>query len=420
LRIEDVSARVMYNGRGDPAIEAEVSVSGRVGRAISPSGASRGKHEAVSFAPGGPDRTVQLVAKYHAKLIGVDPSDPAVIASVLKKIDGTANYARIGGATAYSISVAAAHAAALSKGVPLCRLIDAGCSTLPIPLGNIIGGGKHAGDRSPSLQEILVAPVGARSPREAMEMNLEVHSAIGERLAKTEGYPVGRGDEGAWAPGLTDEAALECARSVAAEVSDRRSRDIKLGVDVAAGSLYDKKKARYNYRASGKSLNREAQISYLSELTDRFGLFYLEDPLQEEDFEGFASLTASLKRSLVVGDDLYTTSTHRLRSGIARKSTGGVIMKVNQVGTLGEAMEFSKLARDSGQMLIASHRSGDNESPHLAHFAIGMGCELIKTGIVGGERTAKLNELLRIAELLGTTLASLGSTKQVRSRKKLT
>jgi enolase len=405
-----VSARVLYNGRGDAAIEADVAVRDKVGRAISPSGASRGKHEAVPFAPGGPERTAELVAKYRTKLIGEDPSDPAIITSLLKKIDGTANYAGIGGASAYSISVAAAHAAALSNGIPLCRLIDAECSTLPIPLGNIIGGGKHASNKSPSLQEILVAPLGARSPREAIELNLEVHSAVGRRLDKAEGYPVGRGDEGAWAPGLSDEAALERAKSVVEEVSDRRSREIRLGVDVAAGSLYDEKSRRYSYRASGKSLNREAQMSYISELTDKFGLFYVEDPLQEEDFEGFSSLTTSLKRTLVVGDDLYTTSTQRLRSGMVRESTRGVIMKVNQVGTLGEAIEFSRLARESGQTVIASHRSGDNESPHLAHFAIGMGCGLIKTGVVGGERTAKLNELLRISELLGTKLARLGST----------
>ncbi len=399
----------MYNGRGDPAIEAEVAVRGKIGRAISPSGASTGKHEAVPFAEGGPQRTAQLVARYKTKLVGEDPSDPAFITSLLKKIDGTPNYAVIGGASAYSISVAAAHAASLSKGIPLCRLIDAGCNTLPIPLGNVIGGGKHASDRSPSLQEILVAPVGARSPKEAIELNLEVHSEIGRRLAEVEGYSVGRGDEGAWAPGLSDEAALELARSLVEEVNDRRGREIRMGVDVAAGSLYDEKSRTYKYRASGKSLSREAQMSYISELADKFGLFYVEDPLEEEDFEGFASLTSSLKRTLVVGDDLYTTSARRLKTGLARKSTGGVIMKVNQVGTLGEAIQFSELAGDSGQTVVASHRSGDNESPHLAHFAIGMGCGLIKTGIIGGERTAKLNELLRMSELLGTRLAKLGS-----------
>ncbi len=409
MRIENVTARVLHNGRGDPGIEAEVAVRGNIGRALSPSGASRGKREAVPFARGGPETTAQMVEKYKAKLIGVDPSDPAIIASLLKKIDGTANYARIGGASAYSISVAAAHAAALTKGTPLCRLIDPECNTLPIPLGNVLGGGKHASARSPSLQEILVAPIGAHSLREGIELNLQVHSAVGRSLAETEGYPVGRGDEGAWAPGLSDEAALERVKADVDEVRDGRSREIRIGVDFAAGSLYDQKGKRYNYRASGKSLGREAQLSYVSELADKFGLFYIEDPLQEEDFEGFATLKSSLNRTLVVGDDLYTTSAQRLRTGLRRHSTGGVMMKVNQVGTLGEAIQFSELARDSGQTVVASHRSGDNESPHLAHFAVGMGCGLIKTGVVGGERTAKLNELVRISEFLGKKLAKLSS-----------
>lgn len=409
MRIEDVSARVVYNGRGDPAIEVEVIVRREVGRAISPSGASRGKHEAVSFARGGPERTARMVAKYKAKLIGEDPSDLSAMTSTLKKIDGTPNYRNIGGSSAYSISVAAADAASKVKGVPLCRLIDAKCNTLPVPLGNVIGGGQHASQKSPSIQEILVAPVGARSLREAIELNLAVHAEVGERLAKTETYPVGKGDEGAWSPGITDEAALELAKSVVEDVSDHRGRQIKVGMDVAAGSLYDEKTGRYYYRASRKSLSREDQLSFISELVDKFGLFYVEDPLQEEDFRGFASLTSSLEGTLVVGDDLYTTNTRRLTEGVRRESTNGVIMKVNQVGTLGEATQFSKRARESGQTVIASHRSGDNESAQLADLAIGMHCALIKTGIVGGERTAKLNELLRIGESLGLRLGKVTS-----------
>ncbi len=408
MRIEDVSARVAYNGRGDPAIEAEVLVKGEVGRAISPSGASRGKREAVPFARGGPERTARLVKGYKAELIGLDPTDSSAIAARLKKIDGTENYAGIGGSSAYSISVAAADAAAQAKGIPLCRLIDSKCAALPIPLGNVIGGGKHAGDRSPSIQEILVAPVGARSLREAIDLNLAVHSAIGQRLAKTEDYPVGRGDEGAWAPGITDEAALELAKSATEKIGDRYGRKIKLGMDVAADSLYDEKKRRYRYRASGKSLIREDQLQFVSELADKYDLFYVEDPLQEDDFKGFAALRSSLARSLLIGDDLYTTNTRRLSTGLSQGSTDGAIMKVNQVGTLGEAITFARTAKNAGQTVIASHRSGDNETAQLGDFAIGMGCALIKTGIIGGERTAKLNRLLRTAERLGhTELAKL-------------
>ncbi len=401
MRVEALSARVEFNGRGDPGIEAEVSVGSEVGRALSPSGASRGRHEAAPFSPGGPDETARLVSTYKRRVLGEDAADLAGLASTIRKIDGTPNYSRIGGSAAYSISVAAADAASRANGVPLCRLIDPRCNTLPYPLGNVIGGGKHAGEKSPSVQEILVAPLDAKSVREAIQLNFDVHSMIGDELSRRLPYPVGRGDEGGWCPGVTDEEAIQLASKVAREVADKSGRKIRVGVDFAAGSLYDPNEGRYRYRASGKYLDREGQLSYVSELCDRFDLFYVEDPLHEDDFDGFADLTSSLRKTLVVGDDLYTTNLERLKEGAARKSTSGVIVKVNQVGTLGEAGEFSVSAKRMGQTLIASHRSGDNEDPHLADVAIGFGCTLIKCGIVGAERTAKLNALLMRAEKLG-------------------
>jgi len=401
LRVEALSARVAFNGRGDPGIEAEVSAGSEVGRALSPSGASRGIHEAVPFSPGGPDETARLVSSYKRRVVGEDATDILGLASTIKKIDGTPNYSRIGGSAAYSISVAAAVAASRARGVLLCRLIDPRCNTLPYPLGNVIGGGKHAGEKSPSIQEVLVAPLGATSMREAIQLNFDVHSRVGRELSSMLPYPVGRGDEGGWCPGLTDEDAIQLASEAAREVADRSGRKIRVGVDFAAGSLYNPKDGRYRYRASGKSVDREGQLSYVAELCDRFDLFYVEDPLQEEDFDGFADLTSSLRKTLVVGDDLYTTNLERLE-GARRKSTSGVIVKVNQVGTLGEAEEFSSSSKRGGQTLIASHRSGDNEDPHLADIAIGFGCALIKCGIVGAERTAKLNALLKRAEKLVT------------------
>ena len=401
MRVEALSARVAFNGRGDPGIEAEVSAGSEVGRALSPSGASRGIHEAVPFSPGGPDETARLVSSYKRRVVGEDATDILGLASTIKKIDGTPNYSRIGGSAAYSISVAAAVAASRARGVLLCRLIDPRCNTLPYPLGNVIGGGKHAGEKSPSIQEVLVAPLGATSMREAIQLNFDVHSRVGRELSSMLPYPVGRGDEGGWCPGLTDEDAIQLASEAAREVADRSGRKIRVGVDFAAGSLYNPKDGRYRYRASGKSVDREGQLSYVAELCDRFDLFYVEDPLQEEDFDGFADLTSSLRKTLVVGDDLYTTNLERLE-GARRKSTSGVIVKVNQVGTLGEAEEFSSSSKRGGQTLIASHRSGDNEDPHLADIAIGFGCALIKCGIVGAERTAKLNALLKRAEKLVT------------------
>ncbi len=214
---------------------------------------------------------------------------------------------------------------------------------------------------------------------------------------------MGKGDVGGWSPGLTDVEALGVVEEVVAAVQDESGRRIRFGVDVAADSLYDPKKGGYYYRTTKKTLSREEQMVFISELCDRYDLLYVEDPLYEDDFDGYAQLHASLKKTLITGDDLYTTAVERLKVGVSKKSTNGVIMKVNQIGTLWEAQQFSKLAKKTGHVVIASHRSGDNEGGHLAHFAVGFGCGLMKSGVVGGERTSKLNELIRIGEELGTS-----------------
>ena len=404
MRIQDVKVRVCFNGRGDPGIEADVLVEGRMGRAMSPSGASRGTNEAVPFFDDDPDKTVtQFNRNFAAKIRGLDASDPAGVTWALRNIDRTKNYARIGGSLAYAVSVAAAEAEARASGVPLCRMIDPKSGTLPFPLGNTIGGGKHASDLSPAFQEILVAPLGARNVREAIELNLKVHKGVGKKLSKMLKYPVGRGDEGGWSPGLTDIEAMGVVSEVVGAVQDETGRRIRMGVDVAADSLHDPKKGGYYYRTTKKTLSREEQIVFVSELCDRYDLLYLEDPLYEDDFEGYAQLHAALKDVLVTGDDLYTTDVERLKIGVSKNSTNGVIMKVNQIGTLWEAQQFSNLAKKTGHVVVASHRSGDNEGGHLAHFAVGFKCGLIKCGVVGGERTSKLNELIRIGEQLGTS-----------------
>ena len=404
MRIKDVKVRVCFNGRGDPGIEADVFVERSMGRAMSPSGASRGTNEAVPFFDDSPDKTVtQFNKNFAAKIRGLDAADPAGITWALRNIDRTKNYSRIGGSLAYAVSVAASEAEAKAEGVPMCRVIDPKSGTLPFPLGNTIGGGKHASDLSPAFQEILVAPIGARNIREAIELNLKVHKGVGKKLSKTLKYPVGRGDEGGWSPGLTDIEAMGVVSDVVAAVQDETGLRIRMGVDVAADSLYDRKKGGYYYRTTKKTLSREEQMVFVSELCDRYELLYLEDPLYEDDFEGYAQLHASLKQTLVTGDDLYTTDVERLKIGVSKNSTNGVIMKVNQIGTLWEAQQFSSLAKKTGHVVIASHRSGDNEGGHLAHFSVGFKCGLMKSGVVGGERTSKLNELLRIGEQLGTS-----------------
>jgi len=404
VRIQDVKVRVCFNGRGDPGIEADVLVEGRMGRAMSPSGASRGTNEAVPFFDDDPDKTVtQFNRNFAAKIRGLDAADPAGVTWALRNIDRTKNYSRIGGSLAYAVSVAASEAEAKASGVPMCRGIDPKSGTLPFPLGNTIGGGKHASDLSPAFQEILVAPLGARNVREAIELNLKVHKGVGKKLSKMLKYPVGRGDEGGWSPGLTDIEAMGVVSQVVGEVQDETGRRIRMGVDVAADSLHDPKKGGYYYRTTKKTLSRGEQMVFVSELCDRYDLLYLEDPLYEDDFDGYAQLHAALKGVLVTGDDLYTTDVERLKVGVSKNSTNGVIMKVNQIGTLWEAQQFSNLARKTGHVVIASHRSGDNEGGHLAHFAVGFRCGLMKSGVVGGERTSKLNELIRIGEQLGTS-----------------
>jgi len=256
--------------------------------------------------------------------------------------------------------------------------------------------------REPAFQELLVAPLGARNVREAIELNFKVHYGVGKKLSKTLNYPVGKGDEGGWSPGLTDIEALGVVSEVVGEVQDETGSRIRIGVDVAADSLHDPKKGGYYYRTTKKTLTREEQIAFISELCDKYDLLYVEDPLYEDDFDGYAELHSALKKTLITGDDLYTTDVDRLKTGVSKNSTNGVIMKVNQIGTLWEAQQFSNLAKKTGHVVVASHRSGDNEGGHLAHFAVGFRCGLMKSGVVGGERTAKLNELMRIGEELGT------------------
>jgi len=404
MQIQDVRVRICFNGRGDPGIEADVRVGGSWGRALSPSGASRGTNEAVPFVDESPEKTLARFGTFKRRIVGFEAGDINGLGQLLREIDGTKSYSKIGGSLAYAVSVAAAEAEGRAKGVPLCRVIDPMASTLPFPLGNVLGGGKHASDLSPSIQEILVVPVGARTVYEAEQLNFAVHGAVGKRLSKKLNYPLGRGDEGGWAPGITDEEALRVVSEEVDRVQDEKGQKIRLGVDIAADSLYNPRKAGYFYRSTGKTLSKDEQISFVSSLRDKFNLLYIEDPLYEDDFDGFARLHSSLRDTLIVGDDLYTTDPERLLLGINSSSTNGVIVKVNQIGTLGEAAKFSRIARECGQVLAASHRSGDNEGGHLAHFAVGLGCALMKCGIVGGERTAKVNELIRLSETIGGPL----------------
>ena len=401
LEIKEISTRLIYNSRGEGSVEADVWVDGVLGRASSPSGASVGKHEAINFADESGKKTIEKFQDYRSKLIGLDASDPRSVTSALKEIDGTPNYSNIGGSAAYAITIASVDSASKALGIPLYQLLLQGKEArMPIPLGNVLGGGRHAGEGSPDIQEFLSYPKGARSIEDAILTNLEVHREVRKILAKRNPrFTGGKGDEGAWAPNISSDDALEVISEAINTISDRTGFEIRAGVDIASSSFWNEEKKLYIYSREGKKRNTEEQIQYILDLIDKYRIYYVEDPLHEEAFQDHVTLTEKSHESLIIGDDLFVTNAERLENGAKIHSCNGVILKVNQAGALGDAMDFAETATRNSYQIITSHRSGDTADAHLAHIAIGTGALMMKSGVVGGERIAKLNELLRIDEL---------------------
>jgi enolase len=265
-----------------------------------------------------------------------------------------------------------------------------------------LGGGKHAGKGTPDIQEFLALPTKCSTFREAFEANINVHRKVGELLKKkVPTFTGGKGDEGAWAPQLGDEKALEVVVEAAERVSEEMGVNVRVGLDVAASSFWDPKKRRYLYVAEGRTLGDGDQVDYILKLVKKYRLVYVEDPVHEDDFEGFAELTKKVKGCIICGDDLFVTNKKKLECGIRVKAANAIIIKPNQVGTITDAYETLELAKRSGVTPVLSHRSGETCDCHLAHLAVGFGCPIIKTGVLGGERAAKLNELIRIELALG-------------------
>jgi enolase len=401
--IESIKVRICYDSRGDESIETDVKVEGFIGRACAPRGASTGKYEAVGFNPDGIEATLKLISDYSSKLIGFDASNPKSLSQLLKEIDGTKNFSRIGGSAAYAISVATADAFAKAKGIPLYKaLLPKGPYLMPYPLGNVLCGGKHSGPGAPDIQEFLVCPLGAKGIKEGLRANIAVHKELRKQIEKKDPYFTGgKGDEGGWAPRIKDEEAFELVSSSSKIVSDSLGVDIRLGVDFASSSLWDEDEKAYIYGRSGVKRPSGEQLDFIVELVKNYHLVYLEDPFHEEAYEEFAELTKKLSKVYVVGDDIFVTNTSRLLKGVKMKAGNAAILKVNQAGTLGDAMDFAENARKHNYALITSHRSGDTSDVHLSHIAIATQSKMIKSGVVGGERLSKLNELLRIDEELG-------------------
>ncbi|MGQ9468275.1 MAG: phosphopyruvate hydratase [Nitrososphaerales archaeon] len=408
--IESIKARICYDSRGNESIEVDVKVNGFIGRACAPKGASTGKYEAVSFNPNGVEATLRLLSEYSSKLIGFDASNPRSLSQLLREIDGTENFSRIGGSTAYAISMAAAEAFAKAKGIPLYRtLFPKGPYLMPYPLGNVLCGGKHAGHGAPDIQEFLVCPLGVKSINEGLRANIAVHRELRKQIEKKDPYFTGgKGDEGGWAPHIKDEEAFELVSLSSKIVSDALGIDIRLGVDFASSSLWNEDAEAYIYGRSGVKRSSGEQLDFIIELVKKYHLMYLEDPFHEEAFGEFAELTKKLSKVYIVGDDIFVTNTSRLLKGVEMGAGNAAILKVNQAGALGDALDFAENAKKHNYTLITSHRSGDTSDAHLAHIAIATQSKMIKSGVVGGERLSKLNELLRIdEELEGCDMAKL-------------
>ena len=391
--IEDITLRRILDSRGNPTVEADVTTSSGFGRAAAPAGASAGTHEVQAWPEGGVAAAIELARQeVLPQLLGLSAEEQAQVDALLHEVDGTSNFSRIGGNLAVAISLATARAAAASQGIPLYRYVGGmGPYGLPAPMGNVLGGGAHAVGGT-DIQEFLVTSFDDDISR-AIEANAAVHRAVGEALR--ERFPdtaLGKGDEGAWVAPLENVAALELVVEAMQQVAGETGVDIRPGLDLAASEFY--RDGKYVYK--DRSLTPEEQVDFVASLIEDYGLHSVEDPLDQEDFESWAALTARTD-ALVIGDDLYVTNVERLEKGLKMGATNAILIKPNQIGTLTDTLDAVTLAREAGLATVISHRSGETTDDAIAHLGVAFGCHAIKTGTVGGERIAKLNELVRIA-----------------------
>ncbi|MGI0100988.1 MAG: phosphopyruvate hydratase [Nitrosotalea sp.] len=400
-RIASIKGRLLYNSRGCKTIEIDVIIdNGHIGRVCAPSGASVGKHEAISFPDNRPEKSLEILKANEKKFIGLDPSDLKSIHETLREIDSTPNYSKIGGSIAFSLTIASTESAAKSEGIPMFKLLTKDSDLrFPFPLGNILGGGAHAGPGTPDIQEILVCATGSKTIRDSIEVNFSVHKELGKILAKKDPeFTNGRGDEGGWAPKLNNEEALEISARACEQLGFTLGKEVSLGVDFASTTQWNENKKKYVYDRAGFENTPEEQIDFASEIISKYKLAYAEDAVHEEAFEDMAILTKKFPSVLITGDDLLVTNTEILKNAAKKKACNAAILKVNQAGSLYDAIEFAKEASKNNIKLITSHRSGESSDSHISHIGIATKSKMLKTGVIGGERIAKLNELLRISE----------------------
>ncbi|MFE6257350.1 phosphopyruvate hydratase [Agromyces sp. NPDC057865] len=416
--IEAVGAREILDSRGNPTVEVEVLLDdGSLARAAVPSGASTGAFEAYELRDGDSDRYLgkgvqkavdAVLDELGPAIEDLDAADQRLVDAALIEADGTENKSRLGANAILGVSLAVAKAAADSADLPLFRYLGGpNAHVLPVPMMNIINGGAHA-DTGVDIQEFMILPIGAPTYSEGLRWGVETYHAL-KSLLKSKGLSTGLGDEGGFAPDFEhNRAALDFIAEAIGTAGFTLGTDIALGLDVAASEFYE----NGVYRFEGKDRTSDEMNAYYAELAAAYPLISIEDPLNEDDWEGWAALTSELGTKLqLVGDDLFVTNPARLADGIARHAGNSILVKVNQIGTLTETLDAVKLAQRAGYTAVLSHRSGETEDTTIADLAVATDCGQIKTGAPArSERVAKYNQLLRIEEELGEAAVYAGRT----------
>ena len=392
--IKDINLRKIIDSRGNPTVEADIITNEGFGRAAAPAGASTGTFEAQAW----PNNSVDLGIinanqKVIPSLIGVSSNDQEFFDETIKEKDGTSNLRNVGGNIAVALSLACAKAAADSKNIPLFEHVSKTKTySIPAPMSNVLGGGAHAIGGT-DIQEYLVTSFD-NDVNVAVETNAAVHKEVAKILKeKFPNIALGKGDEGAWVAPLDNVEALELVTMAAEKVQKKTGVEVRTGLDVAASEFY--KNGMYVYKE--QTLTPEEQVDFMLGLIEEFDLHSVEDPLDQNDFDSWASLTEQTD-SLIIGDDLYVTNSERLKEGVEKKSTNSILIKPNQVGTLTDTIKAVEMAKEAEMATVISHRSGETTDSSIAHLGVAFESHAIKTGIMGGERIAKLNELVRISE----------------------
>lgn len=416
--IEYVHGREILDSRGNPTVEVEVVLAdGSYGRAAVPSGASTGAFEAVELRDGDAERylgkgVLKAVENVNEvigpELVGFDARDQVAVDQAMIELDGTENKSRLGANAILGVSLATAKAAAMSSGLELYQYIGGiNAKVLPVPMMNILNGGQHA-DNNVDIQEFMIMPVGASTFAQALQMGTQVFHSL-KAVLQEKGLGTAVGDEGGFAPNLSsNREALDVIMQAIERAGLKPGEDIALALDVASTEMF--KDGKYHFDGEGVTRTTEEMIAFYEELISAYPIISIEDPLSEEEWEGWAEITRKLgSRVQLVGDDLFVTNTKRLSRGIAEKVANSILVKVNQIGTLTETLDAVQMAARAGYTAVISHRSGETEDTTIADIAVALNAGQIKTGAPSrSDRVAKYNQLLRIEEQLGETAQYLG------------